>query len=73
MHNCPGQLYVMDKYKRKGYGMLVAKAITKVIADRNIDPVVMIGENNFASQDLFQKIGYKKIGGVYWCVTAPQE
>lgn len=67
MHNGPGQLFVMDKCKRKGYGTLVAKVASKLVAEKNIDPVAFIHVDNIASQKLFTNLGYKKLRKVYWC------
>ena len=73
MHKGPGQLFVTDQYKKKGYGMLVAKAITKLVADKGLQPAVHILDNNIASQQLFKKLGYQRTIGVRFSSAGSQE
>lgn len=72
-HLGPGQLCVTDQHKRKGYGSLVVKAITKSLADKGVQPLLYIKNDNIASQELFKRIGYEKFFGVRWSSAGPQE
>lgn len=55
-------LQVVEKYQRRGFGEIIAKAITKKIAIENdIDVTSFYVDGNLASQRLVEKIGFKKI------------
>lgn len=55
----PGQLQTVDKHKKKGYGEVVLRALTKSSAELGVDPHAFIVLNNVASMNLFKKVGYE--------------
>ncbi|XP_065094267.1 uncharacterized protein LOC135714823 [Ochlerotatus camptorhynchus] len=62
-----GHLQVMPKHRQKGYGELLAKAITKKIALEDGGTVnLFIVDKNVNSIHLFTKLGYKLIAGSNW-------
>lgn len=48
------------EYRRKGYGIHLAKYLTKVVTDRGYLPFVVIRPENDASKSLYAKLGFKK-------------
>ncbi|XP_055617304.1 uncharacterized protein LOC129762788 [Toxorhynchites rutilus septentrionalis] len=62
-----GHLQVMPSYRRRGFGELLAKAMSKQIATENDSDVnAFIVDKNINSINLFYKLGYKKIAGSNW-------
>lgn len=47
-------------YRRKGYGLILAKHLTKVVTKRGYLPFVVIRPENDASKSLYTKLGFKK-------------
>lgn len=47
-------------FRRKGYGIYLAKYLTKVVTDRGYLPFVVIRPENDASKGLYTKLGFKK-------------
>lgn len=47
-------------FRRKGYGICLAKYLTKVVTDRGYLPFVVIRPENDASKGLYTKLGFKK-------------
>lgn len=41
------------------------------LADLDLDTFALVGITNTASQNMFEKIGFKKIEQVYWLRTYP--
>ncbi|XP_060525924.1 uncharacterized protein LOC132701765 [Cylas formicarius] len=48
------------EYRRKGYGMILAKYLTKLVKERGYLPFVVIRPENDASKGLYAKLGFKK-------------
>ncbi|ERL94095.1 glycine N-acyltransferase isoform X2 [Dendroctonus ponderosae] len=48
------------EYRRKGYGIILAKHLTKLVTDRGYLPFVVIRPENDASKGLYAKLGFKK-------------
>lgn len=48
------------EFRRKGYGIHLAKYLTKVVMDRGYLPFVVIRPENDASKSLYSKLGFKK-------------
>lgn len=48
------------EHRRKGYGLRLAKYLTKTVADRGYSPFVVIRPENEASQSLYRKLGFNK-------------
>lgn len=60
-------LQVDENHLRKGYGEIVAKAITKKVAlESGIDVTANIVFANYKSANLFTKLGFKDIDKNYW-------
>lgn len=60
-------LQVDEKHLRKGYGSLIAKAISKKIATENdVDITSNVVFENFKSLNLFDKLGYEEVDKNYW-------
>ncbi|XP_062536770.1 uncharacterized protein LOC134205503 [Armigeres subalbatus] len=62
-----GHLQIMPNYRQKGYGMILAKAMTKKIALEDGGIVnAFIVDKNTNSRLLFGKLGYELIAGSNW-------
>lgn len=62
-----GHLQIMPNHRQKGYGMILAKAMTKRIAQQDGGIVnVFIVDKNTNSRLLFDKLGYKLVAGSNW-------
>lgn len=48
------------EFRRKGYGIHLAKYLTKIVMDRGYLPFVVIRPENDASKSLYSKLGFKK-------------
>ncbi|XP_050101063.1 uncharacterized protein LOC126581444 [Anopheles aquasalis] len=48
------------KFRRKGYGIQVAKSLTKLVIQRGYIPFVVIRPENDASRGLYTKLGFRK-------------
>lgn len=48
------------EYRRKGYGLYLAKYLTKEVTERGYKPFVFIRPENDASQSLYTKLGFKR-------------
>lgn len=60
-------LQVDENHQRKGYGMIVTKAICKKIAEENdVDITTNIIHANFKSLNLFNKLGFKDCDNSHW-------
>lgn len=64
-------LQVDHKYKRRGFGTLVVKAISRRIAALGDDVAAEIYAKNKASCSLFLKLGFQVIDQCHWINTAP--
>ena len=52
-------------YQKQGFGSLVTKALAKRVAELGYDSYTTIFDDNIASQNLFEKIGFQAKGRVY--------
>lgn len=68
-----GALQVRKKFMRRGLGSLVALAMCKIMANNDMDTIALVGVQNFASQNMFVKLGFKHINDAYWLRTFPTE
>lgn len=64
-----GALQTDEKYLGHGYGTLVAKVVSKKIAELGHDIYAGILEKNHPSRHLFVKLGFKSVGEVHWIST----
>jgi hypothetical protein len=69
-HTGIGVLTTIEKAKRKGYAEAVTKFVAKEITSRGISPIAFIQDKNFKSINLFQKLGFKRVGGSNWLIIA---
>ncbi|XP_061397713.1 uncharacterized protein LOC133333411 [Musca vetustissima] len=61
-----GLLQVESSHKRKGFGSLVVKLMSKYLAEKNIEITAPVVDVNVASRSMFKKLGFKEIDKVYW-------
>lgn len=62
-----GALHVDEFNRRKGFGEIVTKAISKKIAEENnVDVLTDYIDGNYQSESLMKKIGFKSVGKVRW-------
>lgn len=67
-HYCPGSLQTLDEHKRKGYGTVLTKVLSKHLAkEYKVDILSGIVKGNTTSERLFTGIGFKPIFDVSWC------
>lgn len=66
-----GALYVHPDYRRRGYGSLVVRAISKIIGERGDDVIACVDEPNTPARKLFEKLGFSVVGTVRRVVTNP--
>ncbi|CAH2018884.1 unnamed protein product [Acanthoscelides obtectus] len=61
------------EYRRKGYGLVLAKYLTKLVTERGYIPFVVIRPENDASKGLYTKLGFKKYFQTVRAVLKPSE
>lgn len=61
------------EYRRKGYGIHLAKCLMKTVLARGYIPFVVIRPENDASQSLYQKLGFKKNYQTVRAILRPHE
>ncbi|XP_030756760.1 glycine N-acyltransferase-like [Sitophilus oryzae] len=61
------------EYRRKGYGMLLAKHLTNLVTERGYLPFVVIRPENDASKSLYAKLGFKKYFETVRAILRPYE
>lgn len=66
-----GLLHVTDKYKRKGLGSALVKAMAKRLALSGADCIASVVTHNTPSLNMFQKLGFREIDEVSWIHTVP--
>lgn len=66
-----GALQVRKKFMRRGIGSVCALAMCKILQNSNLDAFALINSENFNSQNLFVKLGFKHIDDAYWLRTCP--
>ncbi|XP_058805570.1 glycine N-acyltransferase-like protein 3 isoform X2 [Phymastichus coffea] len=68
-----GALQTIEEYKRRGYGKIAVKAITKEIAEEeNLDSFAFVVNENVPSERLFESLGYKRLQNVTFYTIAPK-
>ncbi|XP_017485855.1 PREDICTED: uncharacterized protein LOC108374380 [Rhagoletis zephyria] len=63
VHSYYGAMFSMQTrpdYRRKGYGIRLARALTKLVIERGYSPFVVIRPQNDASRNLYTKLGFTK-------------
>lgn len=61
-----GLLQVQESHKRMGLGSLMVKSMSKMNAEKGIETLAPVVEENAASRAMFRKIGFQEIDKVYW-------
>lgn len=61
------------EYRRKGYGIFLAKFLTKVVTERGYIPFVIIRPENAASKGLYAKLGFRKNFQTVRAILRPHE
>ncbi|CAG9857956.1 unnamed protein product [Phyllotreta striolata] len=61
------------EYRRKGYGLMLAKYLTKLVKQRGYMPFVVIRPENDASKGLYAKLGFKKYFETVRAILRPHE
>lgn len=66
-----GALQVRKKFMRKGIGSICVLAMCKILANSNLDVFALVNAENFNTQNMFVKLGFKHIDDAYWLRTFP--
>lgn len=61
------------EYRRKGYGIFLAKFLTQVVTERGYIPFVIIRPENAASKGLYEKLGFRKNFQTVRAILRPHE
>ncbi|KAF7266979.1 hypothetical protein GWI33_019759 [Rhynchophorus ferrugineus] len=61
------------EYRRKGYGIILAKHLTNLVTERGYLPFVVIRPENDASKGLYAKLGFKKYFETVRAILRPYE
>lgn len=56
-------LYILDKYRKKGYGKLLTEYWEEKMRCLGFNSVLTSTPSNESSQNFYKKLGYKTIGG----------
>lgn len=59
-----GILQTLDTYKRRGYGSLITKVLSKEIGTEGLDPMGSVLKSNISSQRMFKSIGFEILDSV---------
>lgn len=59
-------LQTHDSYRQHGFGSLVTKALAKKVAEMGHDSYAGIADENISSRRLFEKVGFRATGRLYW-------
>lgn len=66
-----GALQVREEFQGKGIGTLVTIGMAKLLAKEGKDSFGYVGPTNFSSRTIFERLGFEKIGTIYWLRTFP--
>ncbi|KAH8419373.1 hypothetical protein KR222_010037 [Zaprionus bogoriensis] len=66
-----GALQVLNTHKRRGFGSLVTKEISRRIATQGQDVMALVNAENTASRGMFEKLGFRAIDQCVWLRTLP--
>lgn len=68
-----GALQVREKFKRRGIASLLVVTMCKILATYELDTFALTNKNNFASQAVFLKLGFKQTDDAFWLRNLPFE
>lgn len=57
-----GMLQTLDGYKRRGYGLLILKYMSKELAKDRIQPFATVLESNIAAKKMFERLQFHNLG-----------
>lgn len=60
-------LYTLDEHRKKGYGSIVTKAVSKRLADAGNDPFACTKFGNSTSLAMFKNLGFEDMYLIYLC------
>ncbi|XP_056636831.1 uncharacterized protein LOC130445290 [Diorhabda sublineata] len=66
-------MQTLPEFRRKGYGLILAKYLTKLVKERGYIPFVVIRPENNASKGLYAKLGFKKYFETVRAILRPHE
>jgi len=66
-------MQTLPEFRRKGYGIFLAKRLTADVKKRGYVPFVVIRPENAASQSLYLKLGFEKLYQTVRAVLKPRE
>lgn len=66
-----GGLHVVDAYKRRGFGTLLVKALSRRIADAGDVVAGEVENENRASKAMLTNLGFQMIDTIHWFVVQP--
>lgn len=67
-----GVLQVREEYQGQGLGKLITAKITQQFAtEDNKDTFAYVGVGNESSKNVFERLNFDVIGGIYWLRTFP--
>ncbi|XP_018332564.1 uncharacterized protein LOC108742052 isoform X2 [Agrilus planipennis] len=64
-------MQTLPEFRRKGYGIVLARHLTKKVLDRNYLPFVIIRPENDASKSLYTKLGFSKSFNMIRAILTP--
>lgn len=64
-----GNLYISDKHRSKGLGMLLFKAIGKSLGDNDEDTFAYVLKDNIISIKMMEKIGFVYSDDIRFVIT----
>ncbi|XP_055918700.1 uncharacterized protein LOC129950806 [Eupeodes corollae] len=67
-----GLLQVRDDYKRKGLGSLLVRAMAKINAEKGIETMAAVVEENNASRAMFKSLGFVEIDRINIWFNKPE-
>ncbi|XP_055839994.1 uncharacterized protein LOC129907695 [Episyrphus balteatus] len=61
-----GLLQVEESHKRKGFGSLMVRCMAKMNAERGVETIAPVVDENTASRAMFRGLGFQEIDQVFW-------
>jgi GNAT superfamily N-acetyltransferase len=66
-------MQTLPEFRRKGYGIFLAKRLTAAVKKRGYTPFVVIRPENAASKSLYLKLGFEKLYQTVRAVLKPRQ
>lgn len=61
-HKLLGGIYTSEKYRKKGIGKLIARALIQIIQDTDKSPALTVESSNKVAISLYEQLGFKVCG-----------